>query len=388
MKIPFKYILRNFVARRLTTSITIVGIALVVFVFAAVLMMAYGINKTLAATGSDSNVIVTRKPSQNEISSIIDREAANVILSLPGIAKNSEGKPLASGEPVVVINQAKKGGGMSNVTVRGVSPEVFALRDQVKLREGKMFTFGARELIVGASIVSKFDGANIGNQIKFAGDMWTIVGIYEANGNGFESEMWGDANQLLSAFNRSAYSTITFRLASSGSLEAIQTAFAKEPRLQQYEPKIETKFYEEQSEQMSSFIKNLGLVITVIFSMGAIIGAMITMYGAVANRTVEIGTLRALGFQRRSIMIAFLTESLTLSFIGGGIGLVLASSLQFVKISALNFASFSELAFSFALSPMIVLLALSFSLLMGFVGGFLPSIRASQLQIVNALRAS
>ncbi len=388
MKIPFKYIIRNFWTRRLTTSITLGGIALVVFVFAAVLMMAYGVNKTLASTGADDNVIVTRKSSQGEISSIIDRETANIIFSLPGIAKAADGKPIASGEPVVVINLNKKSGGLSNVTVRAVAPSAFVLRPQVKLKEGRLFNFGSRELIVGESTANNFEGSNVGGKVKFAGDEWTIVGIFEANGSGFESEMWGDAEQLLAAFNRSSYSTITFKLANLDAFDAIQTAFAKEPRLQQFEPKIEKKYFEEQSEMMAWFIGILGIFITVIFSVGAMIGAMITMYGAVANRTVEIGTLRALGFRRSSILIAFLFESLTLSLIGGCIGLLFATSLQFVSISTLNFSSFSELAFSFALTWWIIVASLLFSLLMGFVGGFLPSIRAFRLPIVNALRAS
>lgn len=388
MKIPFKYILRNFWARRLTTSITLGGVALVVFVFAAVLMMAYGVNKTLASTGSEENVIVTRKSSQGEISSIIDRETANIIYALPGIAKGSDGKPLASGEPVVVINLNKISGGLSNVTVRAVAPPAFVLRPQVKLKEGRLFNFGSRELIVGSSIAQNFEGAGVGGKVKFAGDFWTIVGVFEANGGGFESEMWGDAEQLLAAFNRSSYSTITFKLTNPDAFDGIQTAFAKEPRLQQFEPKIEKKYFEEQSEMMATFIRILGIFITVIFSTGAIIGAMITMYGAVANRTVEVGTLRALGFRRSSVLIAFLIESLIIAFFGGCIGLLLASSLQFVKISTLNFSSFSELAFSFALSPSIILSSLIFALLMGFVGGFLPAIHAARLKIVNALRAS
>lgn len=388
MKIPFKYIIRNFWTRRLTTSITLGGIALVVFVFAAVLMMAYGVNKTLASTGADDNVIVTRKSSQGEISSIIDRETANIIFALPGIAKGSDGKPVASGEPVVVINLNKKSGGLSNVTVRAVAPPAFVLRPQVKLKEGRMFNFGSRELIVGTSTSKNFEGASVGGKVKFAGDEWTIVGVFEANGSGFESEMWGDAEQLLAAFNRSSYSTITFKLANPDAFDGIQTAFAKEPRLQQFEPKIEKKYFEEQSEMMAWFIGILGIFITVIFSFGAMIGAMITMYGAVANRTVEIGTLRALGFRRSSILIAFLFESLTLSLIGGCIGLLFATSLQFVSISTLNFSSFSELAFSFALTWWIIVGSLLFSLLMGFVGGFLPSVRAFRLPIVNALRAS
>jgi ABC-type antimicrobial peptide transport system permease subunit len=389
MKIPLKYALRNLGTRRLTTGITVLGIALVVFVFAAVLMMAYGVQKTLVATGSDDNVLVARKAANGEISSIIDRETANIVLTLPHIGKNPEGRPIASGEPVVVINLGKLGtGGLSNVTVRGVSQQVFSLRPQVRLKAGRMFNWGARELITGTAIEQRFAGAKIGDIVRFAGDNWTVVGTFDANGSGFDSEMWGDAEQLLDAFNRSAFSTLTFRLDRPESFGDIKTAFDREPRLQQFEPKIEKRFFEEQSELMAGFIRILGIFITVIFSAGATIGAMITMYAAVANRTVEVGTLRALGFRRRSVLAAFLTESLALSLIGGLAGLFFASFLQFFSVSTLNFGSFSELAFSFALSPTIVLSSLLFAVLMGLLGGFLPSVRAARLNIVNALRSS
>jgi putative ABC transport system permease protein len=388
VKIPLKYTVRNLGTRRLTTGITVLGIALVVFVFSAVLMMAYGVQKTLIATGSDNNVLVARKAANGEISSIIDRETANVILTLPHIAKTPEGTPIASGEPVVVINLNKVDGGLSNVTVRGVSAQAFTLRPQVQLKEGRMFRWGARELITGASIAKHFAGSKIGDLVRFAGDNWTVVGLFDSDGSGFDSEMWGDTDQLLDAFNRSAYSTFTFRLDRPDAFKEFTTAFDKEPRLQQFEPKTEKRFFEEQSELMAGFIRILGIFITVIFSAGATIGAMITMYAAVANRTVEVGTLRALGFRRRSVLAAFLTESLLLSLIGGGVGLLFASTLQFFTVSTLNFGSFSELAFSFALSPSIIVSSLSFALLMGLVGGFLPSVRAARLNIVNALRSA
>ena len=388
MKIPLKYTLRNMGTRRLTTGITVLGVALVVFVFAAVLMMAYGVQKTLVATGSDQNVLVARKAANGEISSIIDRETANIILTLPHIAKSSDGKPIASGEPVVIINLDKVGGGLSNVTVRGVSLQVFTLRPQVRLKEGRMFTWGARELVTGVSIAKNFAGSQIGNVVRFAGDNWTVVGILDSDGSGFDSEMWGDVEQLLDAFNRNAYSTLTFRLDQPDVFTEFASAFNKEPRLQQFEPKIERRFFEEQSELMAGFIRILGIFITVIFSAGATIGAMITMYAAVANRTVEVGTLRALGFRRRSVLAAFLAESILLSLIGGLVGLFFASFLQLFSISTLNFGSFSELAFSFALSPSIVISSLLFAVAMGLVGGFLPSVRAARLNIVSALRSA
>lgn len=388
MKIPFKYTFRNFRSRRLTTIITVAGIALVVFVFAAVLMMAYGIQKTLVSTGSPDNIKVVRKAANGEISSIIDGDTQGIIKSLPYIAKTADGTPLISAEPVVVINLEKISGGVSNITVRGVSETVSELRPQMKIIQGRMFNWGVRELIVGKSIASQFNGAQIGSSVKFAGDNWKIVGVFSTEGSGFDSEMWGDAVQLLGAFNRgSTVSSLTLKLDNLQHYDSFIKEFNQDRRLQQFEAKPEQRYFEEQSEIMAGFIRILGLFITVIFSFGATIGAMITMYAAVANRTVEVGTLRALGFTRRSILLAFLTESLFIALLGGAIGLLLASLLQFVSISTLNFNSFSELAFSFALSPGIIGWTLVFSVLMGFIGGFLPSVRAARLNIVNALRA-
>jgi putative ABC transport system permease protein len=388
MKIPIKYTLRNLWTRRLTTALTITGIALVVFVFTAVLMMAYGIQKTLVDTGSDNNIVVLRKAATSEISSIIMRDQANVIRTLSNIAKSADGKPLLSEEIAVVINLTfnTKAGGFGNVTVRGITPDGVQLRPQVKLIEGRVFHWGSREIVIGASIHKRFRNTNIGEQIKFGGDKWTVVGWFDAGGSVFDSEVWGDVDQLGQSFGYTgAFSSILIRLERHDAFEEFLTGFNKDLRLQVLEIKREKKFYADQSEDMAAFIKILGIAVTIIFSAGAMIGAMITMYAAVSNRTIEIGTLRALGFRRRSVLAAFLIESLALALIGGFIGLFLASFLQFFQISMINFGSFAELAFS---SPSIVINALVFSLVMGIIGGFLPSVRASRLNIVNALRSS
>lgn len=388
MQIPLKYILRSSVSRRLTTVITILGVALVVFVFSAVLMMANGVQKTLRSTGSDDNLIVVRKAALSEIMSIIDREAAGIMVNLPQVMRFPDGTPMSSKEVVVIINLNKLGSaGISNVTVRGVEEAAFQLRPQVRIVEGRTFRWGSREVIAGAGITHRFAGAQIGEKVKFGGDFWTVVGIFDSEGSGFDSELWGDLDQIADAFKRSSLSTVTLRLKNPDDFSEVASAFESDNRLQYFVPKREKRFFEEQSEMMAKFIRILGIFITVIFSMGATIGAMITMYGAVANRTVEIGTLRALGFFRRSILLAFLIESLVLSLGGGLLGLGIASLLQFFTISTLNFGSFSELAFSFAISPGIVASSLCFSLLMGLIGGFLPAIGAARLNIVQALRA-
>jgi ABC-type antimicrobial peptide transport system permease subunit len=388
MQIPLKYILRSSVSRRLTTVITILGVALVVFVFSAVLMMANGVQKTLRSTGSDDNLIVVRKAALSEIMSIIDREAAGIMVNLPQVMRFPDGTPMSSKEVVVIINLNKLGSaGISTVTVRGVEEAAFQLRPQVRIVEGRTFRWGSREVIAGAGITHRFAGAQIGEKVKFGGDFWTVVGIFDSEGSGFDSELWGDLDQIADAFKRSSLSTVTLRLKNPDDFSEVASAFESDNRLQYFVPKREKRFFEEQSEMMAKFIRILGIIITVIFSTGATIGAMITMYGAVANRTVEIGTLRALGFFRRSILLAFLIESLVLSLGGGLLGLGIASLLQFFTISTLNFGSFSELAFSFAISPGIVAISLGFSLLMGLIGGFLPAIGAARLNIVQALRA-
>jgi ABC-type antimicrobial peptide transport system permease subunit len=388
MKIPIKYTIKNFTSRKLTTFITIFGVALVVFVFAAVLMMAYGIQKTLIATGLPDNVLITRKAASGEISSLVGGETQDVIRTLSHIAVDKEGKQIISKEPVVIINLDKISGGVSNVTVRGVSDVIFELRPQVKIVEGRMFNFGLRELIVGSAVTGRFKGAKIGDEVKFAGDNWKIVGIFDSDGSGFDSEMWGDSDQLLNAFNRgNTVSSITLKLDDVNNFRDFKKSFEFDRRLQQYEAKIEQQYFEEQSELMANFIRILGIFITVIFSFGATIGATITMYAAVANRTVEVGVLRALGYKRRSILIVFLIESLVIAISGGIIGIFLASFLQFFNISTLNFGSFAELSFSFSISHSIIISSLIFAVLMGIIGGFLPSVRAARMNIVNALRA-
>ncbi|MFN0158808.1 MAG: ABC transporter permease [Bacteroidota bacterium] len=390
MTIPIKYSIRSLFTRKLTVTLTVLGIALVVFVFSAVLMLAYGIEKTLVATGSDENVIMLRKGSENELSSGLNRDLVNTIRTLPQINQSNDGKPLLSTEIVVIINLLKiAGNDMGNVTVRGVTPQAFQLRPVVRLTSGRMFVEGSREVIVGTNINKRFNGAQVGQTIKFGGDLWTIVGVFEADGTGFESEVWGDVDQLLQAFNRlSSFSSVTVKLRDKESFDAMKSAMESDNRMQTIKIEREKEYYEKQSRAMSIFISVLGVFITIGFSIGAIVGAIITMYAAVANRIVEIGTLRALGFQRTSILFTFLLESIFLSLIGWAFGLAIASGLQFFTISTVNFGTFSELAFSFSLSPDIVVTSLLFSLIMGVVGGFFPAVRASRLSILAALRAS
>jgi putative ABC transport system permease protein len=389
MRIPFSYIWRSLWARRLTTALTLGGVALVVFVFAGVLMLAQGLQKTLVDTGSSDNAIVLRRAAGSELVSQIDRGTASILETQPEVATARDGRPLLSREMVVVINLYKKTtNSMSNVTVRGVSPQAFELRPGFHIVEGKPFQFGTHEIVVGRNIASRFKGVALGTEVPFAGDRWTVVGIADAGGTGFDSEIWADADQVMQAFGRPVYSSATFRLRDPNAFDAVKARLQADPRSQSLELKREQEFYREQSQAMAKFIKILGLVVTTIFSVGAMIGAMITMYAAVASRVVEVGTMRALGFQRRSVLAAFLVESVLLAIAGGAAGLGLASLLSFARVSTLNFASFSEVGFGFALSPGVITRALIFAVVMGLVGGFLPAVRAARLNIVNALRAS
>ena len=389
MTIPLSYTWRSLWTRRLTTLLTLGGITLVVFVFAAVLMLSNGIEQALIETGSEDNIIVLRRSAQSELVSQIDRDAANIIRTIPEAAQTPEGKPFASAETYVIINLKKKGSGdMGNISLRGIAPEGMLLRPQVRLMAGRMFSGGSNEIIVGANIAKRFEGTEIGSQIRFGDADWTIVGHFDAQGTAFDSEIWGDVDQFMPAFGRPVFSSMTIRLRDAGAFAAAKERIARDPRTQSSEVKRERVYYSEQSELMSKFIRILGLVVTVIFSIGAVIAAMITMYAAVANRTVEIGTLRALGFKRRSILGAFLVESLLLAGVGGAAGILLASLLSFVRISTVNFGTFSELAFGFVMSPGVAVSAALFSLLMGIVGGFSPAVRAARLNIVAALRSS
>ena len=388
MTIPFSYIVRNVAARRLTTALTAGGMALVVYVFATVLMLAAGLRQTLVATGHDDNVVVIRRGAQTEVQSGIDRTQASVVETLPDIAIGEDGRKLISKEPVVLINLPKRGSTKaSNVVIRGVTPNGLELRPQVKLVDGRMFQPGTSEIVTGGSIAKGFQGAGVGETLRFASRDWTVVGVFDAGRTGFDSEIWGDAEQMLQAFRRLGFSALIFRLADTDRFDAVKAAIESDPRLT-LEAKRETRFYADQSESLSKFISYLGTTISVIFSIGAIIGAMITMYANVASRTAEIGTLRAIGFPRTAILTAFLVEALTLGLLGGITGLVAASFMQALSISTTNFQTFAEIAFSFTLTPGIVAISLAFSLAMGFVGGFLPAARAAQMKIVDALRAA
>lgn len=384
--LPLSYIARNLWVRRVTTALTAGGMALVVYVFATVLMMSEGIKATLVATGQPDNVMVLRKGAGAEINSGVSRDQAAIVESLAGIATDGQGRRIVSKEPVVLNNLPKRGSGKpSNVTVRGTSDLGLALRPQVRIVEGRMFRPGSSEIVTGSAIARGFSGAALGETLRFAGRDWTVVGVFDAGRTGFDSEIWGDADQMMQAFRRNAYSSVIFKLADASLFERAKASLEGDPRLS-LDAKPEQQFYEEQSRALATFIRYLGLALSIIFSIGAVVGAMITMFAAVAQRVGEIGTLRALGFRRSAVLTAFLAESLLLALVGGVMGLAAASLMQAVNISTTNFQTFSELAFQFKLTPAIAAQTLLFALVMGFVGGFIPAWRAGRLKIVDCLR--
>jgi putative ABC transport system permease protein len=388
MRIPFSYSLRNLWARRLTTALTAAGLALVVFVFATVLMLEQGLRSTLVATGAYDNVLVIRRSAGTEVQSAIDRTQAGVVESQPEVSLGLDGQPLVSKEVLVLISLPKRDSGSpSNVVIRGATERGLVLRPQVQITQGRIWRPGSSEIVVGRSIADRFEGVAIGQQLRFGMRDWTVVGIFDAGKSGFDSEIWGDADQMMQAFRRVNFSSMVMRLNDPTAFDALKARLEADPRLT-VEAKREKVFYEEQSEALARFIRYLGITLSIIFSVGAIIGAMITMYASVAARTGEIGTLRALGFQRGSILAAFLTEALLLGAVGGGVGVAMASSMQLITVSTVNWQSFSELAFSFDLTPKIIASAMAFAIGMGLLGGVLPAAQAARMKIVDSLRAA
>jgi ABC-type lipoprotein release transport system permease subunit len=387
MKLLLAYSLRNLLTRRLTTALTAGGMALVVFAFAAILMLAEGLERTLVDSGSYDNVVVLRRSANSEVQSTVSRLEAAIVETQPEIAGGAGPLPLAAREVVVLINLRKRGSeSTSNVTIRGVSESSLTLRPQIRMTAGRMPRPGLSEIMVGEGIARRFQNAGYNETLSFANRDWTVVGLFDAGNTGFNSEIWGDAEQFMQAFRRQAYSSVIFRLQAPAAFAAVKARIEGDPRLS-LETKREVVYYQEQSEATAKFLRILGTALTIIFSIGAVVGAMITMYAAVANRTSEIGTLRAVGFQRSAILAAFLAEALLLGLIGGASGLALASLLQAFTVSTTNFQTFAELAFQFRLSLQIVIEGLVFALVMGLAGGLLPAFRAARMKIVEALRA-
>ena len=386
MALPLKYNLRNLVVRKGSTLATAFTIGLTVAVFLMVMALARGIDMTLSSSGEPLNVIVVREGSTAELNSSVSREQFNDLRYLDGVVREGD-QPLATAELITLIYKPRKGMSQgSNVTVRGVSPMSFKLHSGFQIASGRTFQPGLTEAVVSKRINERFQGLDVGDKFRIQTSDYTVVGIFESSGKAFESEIWVDANSLASTTNRESFSSALLRVKDENALSVLTRRITDDPKLH-LKALSERKFYEDQQGIASGALKGLAVFISFIMAVGAGFAGMNTMYAAVARRTKEIGTLRVLGFGRFSILIAFLLESVAVALIGAGMGILLAMPLNFISTGTSNWATFSEIAFNFRVTPDLILAALLFGAIIGLVGSLLPSIRASRLRIVEALRA-
>jgi len=387
MALPLRYNVRNLGQRWKVTLLAIFGIALVVAAVVVIASMSAGFQAALRSTGSDNNAIVTQRGSMSELTSWINIGNAQTIMTDPRIARDSSGTPLASCEIVVIASKPKKTDNQAtNITLRGVTPEAFKVRTGIKLVEGRMFSPGVFEVIAGKKISDRVQGLNVGDTIRVQRKEFKVVGLFTADGSSFESEMWGDYNALGPAVGRNGgCESLTVRLTNPAMLSGFDKDLRANPQIQ-VQGDSERVYYENQAGGVATALKILAAFVGIVMGIGAVFGAMNTMYAIVSQRTREIGTLRALGFSRFSILLSFVMESVLLAFIGGVLGCLIAIPMNGFTAGTGQTQSFSELAFAFKITPGIVIVGLSFAVLMGFVGGLLPALRASRMPITKALR--
>ena len=386
MALPLKYNIRNIVVRKGSTLATAFTIGLTVAVFLLVMALARGIDLTLASSGEPLNLIVLREGSTAELNSSVTREQFNDLVYLDGVQRESD-KPLATGETITLIYKARKGMSQgSNVLVRGVGPMSFKLRSGFQTVAGRLFQPGLTEAVVSKRIAERFQGLDIGDKFRIQTTDYTVVGLFDSAGKAFESEIWVDNNSLASTTKRETYSSVLMRVNDQNALTALSKRITDDPKLH-LKAVSERVFYEDQQGAASGMLKGLAVFISFIMAVGAGFAGMNTMYAAVSRRTKEIGTLRVLGFGRFSILIAFLLESVAIALIGAAIGILLSLPLNFVSTGTSNWQNFSEIAFNFRVTPDLMIFALVFGGVIGFVGSLLPSIRAARFKIVDALRA-
>lgn len=385
--IPIKYNVRNLVVRKTTTIAAALGLALAVLVFACAQMLGNGLEKTLGRSASPDVAIVLRKGSDNEMTSGIEEQQINLVIAQAQQVGASK-VPAGVGELLVVIVMDKLGtDGVANVTVRGVPETALAFRPTIKIREGRAPSPGADEVLVGAGIYKKFKGLEIGQSFELKKNRPVkVVGVFEDQGSSFESEVFADLETVRTAFGRQGHvSSVRVRLDSPSKFDAFK-ALVEQNRQLGLMAQRESDYYEKQSEMTSQLLRIMGTLIAVFIMLGAMIGATVTMNAQVANRQREIGTLRALGFSKASILGSFLLESLTLALVGGSIGLVVALCTGFIKITMMNAGTWSEMAFSFEPTPEILTRSLVLAVVMGLIGGFLPAIRAARVSPIDAMR--
>jgi putative ABC transport system permease protein len=388
MAIPLKYNLRNLFQRRVSTVMTVFVVCLVVTVFLFVLALWQGVSRTLSVTASTRNVITMRVGSQAEMQSVVTKDAYETIRSLPGIERSPTGEPYVSAELISLVNLPRADGQTTNVQVRGMDPIGFSMRPGVRIVDGRIFAAGTNEAVVSKNLANRFAGMKIGDTIKTGSYRWVVVGHFDASGSAYESEIWTDVKDLQGQTKRQIFSSIFVRASDPEAANRYIETVKGDQRLK-LEGRTEKKYYEEQMITGAP-IKVLAILVGIFTAIGASFGAMNTMYAQVAARTREIGTLRAIGFSRRSVLASFILEALLLCLIGGVIGTALAFVLFNLLLTkptgTMNFRTFSEVLFNFRLTPPLIAGGLVFSLAMGLLGGFFPAARAARLKIINALR--
>ena len=387
MAIPLSYNLRNVRVRWQVTLLAIVGIALVVAVFAVLMSMSEGFKAALRSTGRPDNAIVVQRGSSSEMTSGVPLADRNMIMVDERVARDANGQPLASWEQVVVIGLPRIGDGQpANVTLRAVTPRAFEVRGGIRVVEGRSFTPGLDEVIVGRKLTKRIAGLAIGGDVKYQQKLFRIVGLFESEGAAFESEIWGDYDTFSAIFQRGGGSnSLVLRMKDPATIPELDRFVRAQPQMQ-LQALSERKYYEEQAGQLSKALSALANLVALVMGVGAVLGAINTMYAIVSARTREIGTLRALGFSRRSILTSFLIESVILAIIGGAIGCLLAFPMNGFSTGTGQTQSFSEIAFNFRITPGIVLVGMTFAVVMGILGGLLPALRGARMPITSALR--
>jgi putative ABC transport system permease protein len=386
MAIPIRYNIRNLKLRKGLTIMTSLGIALTVTTAIFLMALLAGLDRAFVTSGDAQNVLVMRKGSQAELSGGFDAALFPTLKTLPGIAKDSHGEPMASGEWVVVIVLPRADGtGEVNVTVRGMMPDGLELRPKVKIIEGRWFNQGQREVVVSESIKKRFAHANIGDTLQFGKGPWTVVGVFDAGGSAYESEIWGDVNQMASDFDRQGgFASAYLRATDPVSADALKHRVSDDQRLK-LEGTLETEYYAKQTSSGAP-IKYIGWVVAIIMAIGSSFAAMNTMYAAVAYRSREIATLRVIGFSRPSILTSFVFESVLLSLLGAAVGIVLMLPFNGMTTGTSNAVTFSEIVFSLRMTPVVVGVAIAFAIIMGLFGGMAPAWHAARRDILGALR--
>lgn len=384
MALPLKYNLRNLWVRRVSTLMTIAGIALVVTVFVIVSSLAHGLIASYTRTGDSLTLLVKRQGATSELESFITRESYEILRNLDGVA-HSEGEALASGEHFILMVAPRVDGGETNLTVRGVGPMAFRLRPYVRIVEGRAFQPGLNELVVSRNISGRFQNSRVGDRLELAKRSFQVVGVFETGGTAYDSEVWGDADVIGETFRRrGGYSTVRLRTSDERAMAALKTTIETDRRLQ-FEPLSEVAYYDAQTSTAQPILI-IGVVVSVFLGVGAVFGAMNTLYAAVASRVREIATLRALGFSRFAVVTAFLIEALALAAVGGAAGCLLALPFHGVATGTVNWVTFSEAAFAFEITPVLMGFGLVFALAMGLVGGLPPAFNAARRPVASALR--